>query len=70
MAEDRKEASLEEIEKASGGIVHRGCRHKNKIPTGNNKSVNGVVYYELKCDKCGEVFWEKITELTAAATEE
>ena len=70
MAENRKEVNLNEIEKVSGGIVHRTCWHQKKSLTGESKTENGVVYYQLKCDKCGELFWEKITELTAAATEE
>ena len=70
MAENMKEVNLNEIEKVSGGIVPRICRHKNKSLTGESKVVNGVVYYQLKCDNCGELFWEKITELTAAATED
>ena len=70
MAENRKEVNLNELEQVNGGSVVRFCRHTSKSLTGESKVVNGVVYYELKCDKCGEVFWEKITELTAAATEE
>ncbi len=69
MAENRKEVNLNEIEQATGGIVHRVCRHQNKSPTGENKTKNGVVYYQFKCDNCGELFWVKGSDLFAPASE-
>ena len=64
-----QELNLDEIEKAAGGIVPRICRHKNKSLTGESKVEDGVVYYQLKCDSCGKLFWEKGTDLLAPATE-
>ena len=63
-----QELNLNEVEKVSGGIVHRICRHQNKSLTGESKTVNGVVYFQLKCDNCGELFWEKGSDLIAPAT--
>ena len=70
MVGNKKEVSLNEMEKVTGGIVVRPnrCKHKNKSLTGEKKEENGVVYYQLKCDACGELFWAKETELFAPAT--
>ena len=71
MAENKKEVSLNEIEQVTGGgiVAPRYCRHNNKSLTGESKVENGVVYYQLKCDKCGELFWEKGSDLMAPASE-
>ena len=68
MEDGKKEVSLNEIEQVTGGIVPRICRHLNKSLTGESKVENGVVYYQLKCDNCGELFWEKRSDLIAPAS--
>ena len=70
MEENKKEVSLDEIEKAAGGLVVKDdeCQHTNMLLTGVNKVENGVVYHQLKCNKCGKLFWMKGTDLVAPAT--
>ena len=57
------------MEQVSGGLIPRRdeCRHRNQSATGETKVENGVVYYQLKCDVCGALFWVKQNELFAPA---
>ena len=68
MAENRKKVGLNEIEQVDGGIVPRICRHQNKSLTGAVKTENGVLYHQLRCDNCGELFWEKASDLLSPAS--
>ena len=60
-----------EMEQAAGGIVprfDRECLHLKKSSTGETKTENGVVYFQLKCDSCGALFWATAAEVLAPAT--
>lgn len=67
----KNEVSLNEMEQAAGGIVprfDRECLHLKKSSTGETKTENGVVYFQLKCDSCGALFWATAAEVLAPAT--
>lgn len=67
----KNEVSLNEMEQTAGGIVprfDRECLHLKKSSTGETKTENGVVYFQLKCDSCGALFWATAAEVLAPAT--